>query len=83
MEANRKLQKLFDFVKWLKNNELYMYTSGCSSMFGNYSILLTLLHSEWPKLHGVLAVLSAIGLRNEFHFSEVNQSVNSIGLHAK
>ena len=24
---------------------------------------LTLLHSEWPKLHGVLAFLSAIGLR--------------------
>ena len=23
---------------------------------------LTLLHSEWPKLHRVLAVLSAIGL---------------------
>ena len=23
---------------------------------------LTLLHSEWPKLHGVLAILSAIGL---------------------
>ena len=23
---------------------------------------LTLLHSEWPKLHGVLAVVSAIGL---------------------
>ena len=24
---------------------------------------LTLLHSEWPKLNGVLTVLSAIGLR--------------------
>ena len=24
---------------------------------------LTLLHSEWPKLYGVLSVLSAIGLR--------------------
>ena len=24
--------------------------------------LLTLLHSEWPKLHRVLAILSAIGL---------------------
>ena len=24
---------------------------------------LTLLHSEWPKLHRVLAILSAIGLR--------------------
>ena len=25
---------------------------------------LTLLHSEWPKFHRVLAVLSAIGLRS-------------------
>ena len=25
-------------------------------------LALTLLHSEWPKLYGVLAVLSAIGL---------------------
>ena len=24
---------------------------------------LTLLHSEWPKLYGVLAVLSAIGFK--------------------
>ena len=28
-----------------------------------YPVSLTLLHSEQPKLHGVLAVLSAIGLR--------------------
>ena len=26
--------------------------------------LLTLLHSEWPKLHRVSAILSAIGLKN-------------------
>ena len=25
---------------------------------------LTLLHSEWPKPYGVLAILSAIGLRS-------------------
>ena len=25
--------------------------------------LLTLLHSEWPKLHRVLAILGAIGLK--------------------
>ena len=25
--------------------------------------VLTLLHSEWPKLHRVLAFLSAVGLR--------------------
>ena len=24
--------------------------------------MLTLLHSEWPKLHRVLAILSAVGL---------------------
>ena len=27
-----------------------------------FSSLSDLLHSEWPKLYGVLAVLSAIGL---------------------
>ena len=27
---------------------------------------LTLLHSEWPKLNGVLAILSAIGLKDHF-----------------
>ena len=27
-------------------------------------LILTLLHSEWPKLYGVLAILSAIGLMN-------------------
>ena len=29
-----------------------------------YQYTLTPLHSEWPKLYGVLAVLSAIGLKN-------------------
>ena len=27
---------------------------------------LTLLHSEWPKLHRVLAILSAVGLSNSY-----------------
>ena len=27
-------------------------------------LLFTLLHSEWPKLHRVLAILSAIGLKH-------------------
>ena len=31
------------------------------AIVGSVSVL-TLLHSEWPKLYGVLAVLSAIGL---------------------
>ena len=26
--------------------------------------ILTLMHSEWPKLYWVLAILSAIGLKN-------------------
>ena len=31
-------------------------------MFLYFCADLTLLHSEWPKLYGVVAVLSAIGL---------------------
>ena len=30
-----------------------------------FLFLLTLLHSEWPKLYRVLAILSAIGLKVE------------------
>ena len=36
-----------------------------------FSMELTLLHSEWPKLNGVLAVLSAIGLKshnNDYYY---------------
>ena len=32
--------------------------------------MLTLLHSEWPKLCRVLAILSAIGLINMYHYFE-------------
>ena len=34
-------------------------------MKGTFSpdVDLTLLHSEWPKLYGVLAILSAVGLK--------------------
>ena len=32
-------------------------------LFWNFS--LTLLHSEWPKLYGVLAILIAIGLKSQ------------------
>ena len=35
-------------------------------------LLLTLLHSERPKLHTILAFLSAIGLRKEFASARVN-----------
>ena len=34
----------------------------------NGSLFLTLLHSEWPKLYGVLAILSAIGLKEGICF---------------
>ena len=30
--------------------------------------LVYLLHSEWPKLHRVVAILSAIGLNESSHF---------------
>ena len=34
-----------------------------ATFFGKFALgSLTLLHSEWPKLYGVLAILSAIGL---------------------
>ena len=32
------------------------------------NIPLTLLHSEWPNLYGVLSILSAIGLSYSFLF---------------
>ena len=48
-EGTRKLQKLFSFVKLPEQNE------GVS--------IFNPLHSEWPKLCGVLAILSAIGLK--------------------
>ena len=53
------------------------------SRFWDSGTHLTLLHSEWPKGHRVLAILSAIMLRNEFHFPEVYQSVNYIRSYAK
>ena len=42
----------------------------CMCFYGQQSPLkmgvhLILLHSEWPKLHRVLAVLSAVGLREQ------------------
>ena len=33
----------------------------------NWLLLLTLLHSERPKLYAILAFLSAVGLRVDFH----------------
>ena len=39
-------------------------------------MLLTILHSEWPKLYGVLVVLSAIGLE-----SFLSQPANTLPSH--
>ena len=36
---------------------------------------LTLLHSEWPKLHRVLAILSAIALKEKFKNSSKNREI--------
>ena len=38
--------------------------------------LLTLLHSERPKLYGVLAVLSAIGLKSGVEVEDVGKGLN-------
>ena len=47
---------------------LKFYSTLAKSVFfgvNGYDIFpLTLLHLEWPKFHRVLAVLSAIGLKN-------------------
>ena len=48
--------------------------SGAPAEIGRYHMygLLTLLHSEPPKLYGVLTVLSAIGLRHiEYNVSQI------------
>ena len=41
-----------------------IYTIICRPVHGDDPKALTLLHSERPKLHGVLAILSATGLRS-------------------
>ena len=57
-EANRKSFKLIPFIEMVRKHKSEAY-------------ILTLLHSEWPKLYGVLAILirvlailSAKGLRS-------------------
>ena len=42
---------------------------------------LTFLHSEWPKLYEVLAVLSAIGLKVIMFMSDFYDLYNSLGLY--
>ena len=53
---------MFCLLPWTEN----------PSQIGNFS--LTLLHSELPKLNGVLAVLSAVGLRKEMACLKPNNS---------
>ena len=40
-----------------------LHEVNCIADISNTGKILTLLHSEWPKLHGVLAVLSAKALK--------------------
>ena len=44
-----------------------------SAATGFFSRGLTLLHSERPKLHSILAFLSAIRVKNEFQTAMVNK----------
>ena len=43
-------QNVKDLVAWTESVPIHLKSS-----------ILTLLHSEWPKLHRVLAILSAVG----------------------
>ena len=61
--SKRKSEKLSSIVKWWRNKELYSLTLNCCECFVT---LLTLLHSERPKLHTILAFLSAVGLRERY-----------------
>ena len=47
-------------------------TSTVCECLGKWFIILTLLHSKQPKLHSILAILSAIGFRNS---GDKNQSL--------
>ena len=49
---------------YLRKEEHYIWSPKCSeSATAKIPLILTVLHSECPKLHRVLAALSAIGLR--------------------
>ena len=56
--------------------EYHILSGKITLLFSLLSYFLTLLLSEWPKLYGVLAILSAIGLmgvnswRKEILFSK-------------
>ena len=73
-------------IKKKKKQEENMSMSTFS--FQNWANALTLLHSERPKLYGVLAILSAIGLNMKmwllnFHYHGVLAILSAIGLNMK
>ena len=59
LAMNRAYQEVL--LDLLRQTEMSLNENRHKQVFIKY--YLSLLHSEWPKLYGVLAVLSAIGLR--------------------
>ena len=53
MKERHSMQKNVNLKQYLNANVIQMCVSD--------TLAVTQLHSEWPKLHGVLAVLSATG----------------------
>ena len=71
-----RTEKEITFYNFLHNQRQIFCRSACLAEQRNFSIrshLLTLLHSERPKLYGVLAVLSAKGLKQEYATSGANR----------
>ena len=52
---------------YIKGNNFFdfLFASLDEKIHQKSSLLLTLWHSEWPKLHRVFAILSAIGLKKK------------------
>ena len=64
----------YEFVSTLEGKDLPFWNSFC----------LTLMHAEWPKLYGVMAFLSAVGLRMTVLLpTEVNRQSQKLSLMAK
>ena len=60
-----------DNAKTVKLSKRFFYSSLILSLDNHSYLILTLLHSEWPKLGRVLAVLSAIGLKCMYMYTNV------------
>ena len=80
--ANRKSRKLFPFVEITAKQgsvPIHIKINSHSSMTSTNSQYykckgpLALMHSEWPKLYGVLAFLSAKGLNHDKHTRAVTR----------